>query len=117
MAAAHKEPVSTGGLRKRMRTETGGYCRDHLRARARRVEVDAKEVRIMGSKSELLPTLVAASSAKAAGFGVSSFAPKRQPRHKSNARPVPDQGACALQPSHFVQIRPSPGVAVPGLIG
>ena len=47
-----------------MRTENGGYRRDHLRAPAQRVEVDAKEVRIMGSKSELLRTLVAASSAK-----------------------------------------------------
>jgi hypothetical protein len=34
------------------------------------VEVDAKEIRIMGSKSVLLRTLVAASSAKTAGFGV-----------------------------------------------
>jgi site-specific DNA recombinase len=58
--------------RKRMRTESGGYRRDHLRALAQRVEVDAKEVRIMGSKSELLRTLVAASSAKTAGFGVPS---------------------------------------------
>ncbi|MGH9455505.1 MAG: recombinase family protein, partial [Terriglobia bacterium] len=40
---------------------------------AQRVEVDAKEVRIMRLKSELLRTLVAASSAKAAGFGVPSF--------------------------------------------
>jgi site-specific DNA recombinase len=38
--------------------------------------VDAKEVRIMGSKIELLRTLVAASSAKTAGFGVPSFVPK-----------------------------------------
>jgi hypothetical protein len=60
--------------RKRMRTESGGYRRDHLRARAQRVEVDVKELRIMGSKSELLRTLVAASRAKAAGFGVPSFA-------------------------------------------
>jgi hypothetical protein len=37
---------------------------------------NAKEVRIMGSKSVLLRTLVAASSAKSAGFGVPSFAPK-----------------------------------------
>jgi site-specific DNA recombinase len=50
--------------RKRMRTENGGYRRDHFRALAQRVEVDAKEVRIMGSKSVLLRTLVAASSAK-----------------------------------------------------
>jgi hypothetical protein len=44
-----------------MRTEGGGYRRDYLRALAQRVEVDAKELRIMGSKSELLRTLVAAS--------------------------------------------------------
>jgi homoserine dehydrogenase len=47
----------------------GGYY-------AQRVEVDAKEVRIMGSKSVLLRTLVAASRAKTAGFGVPSFVPK-----------------------------------------
>jgi len=51
-----------------MRTEGGGYRRDYLRALAQRVEVDAKELRIMGSKSELLRTLVAASSAKTAGL-------------------------------------------------
>jgi hypothetical protein len=49
---------------------SGGYRRDHLRALAQRVEADTKEVRIMGSKSVLLRTLVAASSAKTAGFGV-----------------------------------------------
>ena len=37
--------------RRRMRTESGGYRRDHLRALAQRIEVDAKEVRIMGAKS------------------------------------------------------------------
>jgi site-specific DNA recombinase len=55
-----------------MRTESGGYRRDHLRALAQRVEVDAKEIRVMGAKSALLRTLVAASSAKSAGFGVPS---------------------------------------------
>jgi site-specific DNA recombinase len=70
--------------RRRMRTETGGYRRDHLRALAQRVEVDAKEARIMGSKSVLLRTLVAASSAKTAGFGVPSFVPKWRTRHDSN---------------------------------
>ncbi len=59
--------------RKGMRTESGGYRRDHLRALAQRAEVDAKEVRIMGAKSVLLRTLVAASSAKTAAFGVPSF--------------------------------------------
>jgi site-specific DNA recombinase len=70
--------------RRRMRTESGGYRRDHLRALAQRVEVDAKEVRIMGSKSVLLSALVAASSAKTAGFGVPSFVPKWRTRHDSN---------------------------------
>ena len=63
-----------------MRTESGGYRPDHLRALAQRVEVDAKEVRIMGSKSILLRTLVAVSSAKTAGFGVPGFVPKWRPR-------------------------------------
>jgi len=67
-----------------MRTESGGYRRDHLRALAQRVEVDAKEVRIMGSKSVLLRTLVAASSPKTVGFGVPSSAPKwRAGRNKT----------------------------------
>jgi len=43
-------------VRKRMRTESGGYRRDHRRALAQRVEEDAKEVRIIGSKSVLLCT-------------------------------------------------------------
>ena len=73
--------------RRRMRTESGGYRRDHLRALAQRIEVDAKEVRIMGSKSVLLRTLVAASSAKSAGFGVPSFVPKWRARRDSNSCP------------------------------
>jgi site-specific DNA recombinase len=48
----------------RRRTENGGYRRNHLRALAQRVEVDVKEVRIMGSKSVSLRALVAASSEK-----------------------------------------------------
>jgi site-specific DNA recombinase len=76
-----------GQARRRMRTESGGYRRDHLRALAQRVEVDAKEVRIMGSKSVLLRTLVAASSAKTAGFGVPSFVPKWRARRDSNSPP------------------------------
>ena len=47
--------------RKRMRIEGGGYRRDHLRALAQRVEVADREVRIMGSKSDLLRTLAAIS--------------------------------------------------------
>jgi site-specific DNA recombinase len=71
-----------------MRTAPG-YRRDHLRALGQRIEIDAKEVRIMGLKSELLRTLVAASGAKTAGFGVpilhrsGSPGPDRQPLIKS----------------------------------
>jgi len=52
-----------------MRISRAGYGRDRRRALAQRVKVDAKEARIVGSKSVLLGTLVAASSAKTAGFG------------------------------------------------
>jgi site-specific DNA recombinase len=41
-------------LKDRIAELNGGYRRDHLRALAQRVEVDAKEVRIMGAKSVLL---------------------------------------------------------------
>ena len=47
--------------RERIRLDGGGYRRDHLRALAQRVEVAEGEVRIMGSKSRLLQTLVAGS--------------------------------------------------------
>lgn len=46
-----------------------------LRALAQGVEVNAKEVPVMGSKSLLLRTLVAASSAETADFEVPSFVP------------------------------------------
>jgi hypothetical protein len=62
--------------RRRMRTASGGYRRDHLRALAQRVEVDTKEVRIMGSKGVLLRILVATSGTKSAGFGMPSLVPK-----------------------------------------
>jgi site-specific DNA recombinase len=68
-----------------VRIEGGGYRRDYLRALIQRVEVDAKELRIRGSKSELPRTLVAASSAKTAGFGVRSSVPKWRARRDSNS--------------------------------
>ena len=74
--------------RKRMRDDKGGYRRDHLRALAQRVEVDEREVRIMGSKGALLRTLVAASGGKSAGIGVPSFVPKWRARRDSNSRPL-----------------------------
>jgi site-specific DNA recombinase len=56
--------------RQRIRIDGGGHRRDHLRALAQRVEVADKEVRIKGSKSDLLRTLFAASGAKPARPGV-----------------------------------------------
>jgi site-specific DNA recombinase len=76
-AFAHK-------ARERLRLKNGGYRRDHLRALAQRVEVADKEVRIMGSKSELLRTLVAASSGQSAAFGVHSSVLKWRTRQDSN---------------------------------
>lgn len=71
--------------RERIRLEDGGYRRDHLRALAQRVEVDDAEARIMGSKSELLRTLVAAASGgKSAAFGVHSSVLKWRARQDSN---------------------------------
>src|SRR5579863_5645606 len=51
--------------RQRIRLEGGGYRRDHLSALAQRVEVAEGEVRIIGSKSRLLQTLVANGGANA----------------------------------------------------
>jgi DNA invertase Pin-like site-specific DNA recombinase len=70
--------------RERLRLDNGGYRRDHLRALAQRVEVADKEVRVMGSKSELLRTLVAASSVPSAAFGVHSSVLKWRARRDSN---------------------------------
>ena len=71
--------------RERMRLDDGGYRRDHMRALAQRVEVADDEVRIMGSKSELLRTLVAASSVETAAFGVHSSVLKWRARRDSNS--------------------------------
>ena len=70
--------------RKRMRTDGGRHRRDHLRTLAQRIEVDQTELRIMGSKSALLRTLVAAESAKTVGFGAPGSVLKWRTRHDSN---------------------------------
>jgi site-specific DNA recombinase len=55
--------------RRKLRNEDGTYRRDHLRALLQRVEVvDPTEIRIMGSKTELLRTLAAAASVESAGL-------------------------------------------------
>lgn len=70
--------------RERLRLKNSGYRRDHLRALAQRVEVADREVRIMGTKSELLRTLVAASSGESAAVGVRSSVLKWRARKDSN---------------------------------
>ena len=56
--------------RERTRIDGGGYRPEHLRVLAQRVKLAEKEVRIMGSKSDLLRTLAAASDVKPATPGV-----------------------------------------------
>ncbi|MGH7120824.1 MAG: recombinase zinc beta ribbon domain-containing protein [Acetobacteraceae bacterium] len=72
--------------RQRLRGPEGGYRRDHLRALAQRVEVADGEVRIMGSRSNLLRTLAAASGVKSATAGVLSFVPRWRRGWDSNPR-------------------------------
>ncbi len=72
--------------RQRMRLPGGGYRRDHLRAFAQRVEVAEGEVRIMGSKPDLLRTLAAAGGAGALPAAVPSLIPKWRRGWDSNPR-------------------------------
>ena len=72
--------------RERMLVDGGGYRRDHLRALAQRVEVADTEVRIMGSKGNLLSTLVAAAGGKSATHGVRSSVLKWRTGRDSNPR-------------------------------
>jgi hypothetical protein len=63
-----------------VRTESGGHRRNHFRALAQRVEVGAKELRIVGSNTEQLRTLVAPSSAKS-GRHLAAIAYSEMARH------------------------------------
>jgi hypothetical protein len=78
-----------------------------LRTLAQRVEVvDGREVRIMGWKSELLRTLVAAARVETAGFGVRSFMPKWRARHDSNMSAMPwEREVTLLSPVHPASAR------------
>lgn len=93
LESAAQQPITTTVLRKfaatarkRMRIEGGGYRRDHLRALAQRVEVADREVRIMGSKSDLLRTLAAISGIKSVTGGVRSSVLDWRSRRDSNPR-------------------------------
>src|ERR1700739_4137701 len=70
--------------RERMRLAGGGDRRDHLRARAQRVEVGDGEVRIMGSKSVLLKTLATKTGGLPATGGVPASVLKWRPQRDSN---------------------------------
>jgi site-specific DNA recombinase len=72
--------------RERIRIDGGSYRRDHLRALAQRVEVGDREVRIIGSKSELLRTLAGASGVPSAAGGVRSSVLKWRRGRDSNPR-------------------------------
>jgi site-specific DNA recombinase len=72
--------------RERIRINGGGYRRDHLRALAQRAEVADREVRIIGSKGNLLQTLTAAAGVKPATAGVPSSVLKWRMGWDSNPR-------------------------------
>ncbi len=72
--------------RQRLRGPDGRYRRDHLRALAQRVEVADGEVRIMGSRGNLLRALAAAGGVKSAAGGVPSFVPSWRTGWDSNPR-------------------------------
>ncbi len=71
--------ASTAG--ERMCLAGGGYRRGHLRGLAQRGEVPDQDVRIMGSKDDLLE---AASDAKSAAPGIRSSVLKWRPVGDSN---------------------------------
>lgn len=73
--------------RKRMRTESGGYRRDHLRALAQRVEVDEKRSSHRGVQERTPAHARRRFKRKTAGFGVPSFVPKWRARRDSNSQP------------------------------
>ena len=80
--------------RRKLRNDDGSFARDHLRSVAQRVEVvSTSEVRILGTRTELLRTLTAASGVEAAVLGVRGFEPKWRTRLDSNQWPLPSEGS------------------------
>lgn len=63
--------------KRKLRHDDGSYARNHIRAVAQRVEVHSKtDVRICGTRTELLRTLTAVSGVEAAVLGTRAFGPK-----------------------------------------
>src|SRR3977135_637845 len=97
--------------RRKLRNEDGTYRRDHLRALAQRVEVvDPTEIRILGSKTELLRTLVVAAGVESAAAGVRSFIPKWRARQDSNQRPFGGAAAAPARRGRSISDRRAPDV-------
>lgn len=95
--------------RRKLRNEDGTYRRDHLRAFAQRVEVvDPTEIRIMGSKTELLRTLVAAAGVESTAAGVRSFIPKWRPSADETDNYVSAGGTLIFRPKTRLDIRKYP---------
>ncbi len=72
--------------RERIRGLEGGYRRDHLRALAQRVEVGDDAIRLMGSKTELLRTLITGQGRQSAAIGVPRGGLKWRTERDSNPR-------------------------------
>ncbi len=72
--------------RERIRASEGGYRRDHLRSLAQRVEVADDAIRIMGSKTELLRTLIDCQGRQSAAIGVPRGGLKWRSGRDSNPR-------------------------------
>ncbi|MBV5265010.1 recombinase family protein [Pinisolibacter aquiterrae] len=76
--------------RERLRSKDGSFRRHHLQMLVQRIEVGDDEIRIKGSKTKLLQTLVASggvSGGNSATNGVRSFVPNWLREQDSNLRP------------------------------
>ena len=100
--------------RERIRIGGGGYRRDHLRALAQRVEVADREVRIIGSKSNLIQTLTAAAGMRPAAPGVRSSVLKWRRGRDSNPR-SPVRRTTVFETAPFDRSGTSPSERRPGL--
>ncbi len=98
--------------RQRLRGPDGRYRRDHLRALAQRVEVAEREVKIMGSRTNLLRTLAAASGVNPATAGVPSFGPKWRRGRDSNPR-SPARGTTVFETAPIDRSGTSPALWSP----
>ena len=91
--------------RERIRLDGGGYRRDHLRALAQRVEVAEGEVRIMGSKSRLLQTLVAGSGVNSVPTQGLKWRSGRDSNPRDGFPPAPLAGVCLRPLGHHSAAR------------